>query len=662
MNPGRARRPLQRRYARFAAIAALALVVYSSCASTSTKSSGAAPATNAAATNRTASGAASATANPASAGTVLKTAKPAVLAKAKAERDALEARIAFGSPDALRSARRMLESMKSLRPEERHDLGTLIDDIESLVYPDTRPGASAGSAGSGGSAAPAGSAGSAAVAPGSQPSGSASTPPPSVFAPDLHLFAAAAAGLTLSPPVEVAGTALGELIPALAMFAADSREAARQAQNAFDRFAQLRVPSIIPDLALGIDAERRLDWKVALERYRRVLDAAPDAWPAVIGLGRALLALGRPVSALAILEPSAAKLDAVPRFLSVYGQALYENARFAEAAGYIARALVGDPQNSRLILIRAYLLVRDKAYQQAIPLLDAYGTVDPANRLYLLLRCLAAEGMRSREEALRWARQGLSLYPNDPELLVAASRLIYEGPSTGRDEAHSLAARAYELTTPNIESAAGPSGAGQANSEQSPLLAAARKAAGFEAARLLTIDAAAHYQWDLAAVYLSRATALGAFQDRALAAAVLRKSGDWAATLAYAETWHRERPDSNDATEAYLRALIGSGNDKAAQELIARLLPGATSPPFRSVLYFLQSRIQKSDEAALSLLRSALIENADNPEALAAMYDILYRRKDLNRARFYLKQALTLDPGNPDLLRRQAELDGTSTR
>ncbi|MGO8693562.1 MAG: tetratricopeptide repeat protein [Rectinemataceae bacterium] len=540
--------------------------------------------------------------------------------------------------------------MKSLRPEERHDLGILIGEMSSLVYPDPRSVASAGAA-----------------AMGSQPSSPAS-PPPSVFAPDLRLFAAAAAGLTLSPPVEVAGTALGELIPALAIFVADSREAALQAQNAFDRFAQLRVPSIIPDLALGIDAERRFDWEGALSRYRRVLDVAPDVWPAVIGSGRALLALRRPVSALAILEPSSVELDDIQSFTRVYGQALYENARFAEAAGYIARVLVADPQDSQLVLIRAHLLVREGEFQQAAPLLDAYGTVDPSNRLYILLRSLAAEGMRSREEALRWARRGLTLYPNDPELLAAAARLLYDGPSTGRDEAHSLAARAYEFTTPNVESAAGSSGtvsgagSGQAGEEQSPLLAAARKAAGFEAARLLTIDAAARYQWDLAAVYLDRATALGFFQDRALAATVLRRSGDWGAALAYAETWRRERPDSNDATEAYLRALVGEGNDKAAQDLIARLLPGATSSPFRSILYYLQSRMQKSDEAALSLLRSALIENADNPEALAAMYDILFRRKDLNRARFYLKQALTLDPGNPDLLRRQAELDGTAPK
>jgi predicted Zn-dependent protease len=80
----------------------------------------------------------------------------------------------------------------------------------------------------------------------------------------------------------------------------------------------------------------------------------------------------------------------------------------------------------------------------------------------------------------------------------------------------------------------------------------------------------------------------------------------------------------------------------------------------RSILYFLQSKLQKSDEAALTLLRSALVENADNPEALAAVSDIQVRRKDYAKARFYLKQALAGDPGNPELQSRQKQLDALS--
>jgi tetratricopeptide (TPR) repeat protein len=106
--------------------------------------------------------------------------------------------------------------------------------------------------------------------------------------------------------------------------------------------------------------------------------------------------------------------------------------------------------------------------------------------------------------------------------------------------------------------------------------------------------------------------------------------------------------------------LVDSGDAKASQEAIARALPGTSAPALRSVMYFLQSKLQKSDEAALSLLHSALIENADNSEALAGMSDILVRRKDYAKARFYLKQALAISPGDPELDARQKQLDELS--
>jgi tetratricopeptide (TPR) repeat protein len=311
--------------------------------------------------------------------------------------------------------------------------------------------------------------------------------------------------------------------------------------------------------------------------------------------------------------------------------------------------LTRDPQDSRLILIRARLLLRSKAYSQALSLLDAYGTVDPSNRLYLLLRSLESEGLRAREEALKWARRGLASYPDDPELLAVAARLLFAGPAFGREEARILAARAAELVVPGAEAPP------ESDSETGAVILASRNAAGVEASRLLALDAASRFKWGDAAVYLSRVGA--ALDDKALAARILRKSGSAKASLDYSSVWYKSEPRSDAAAEAYLRALVESGDERAAQDAIARLLPGTSSSPLRSVLYFLQSKLQKSDEAALTLLRSALVENADNPEALAAVSDIQLRRKDYAKARFYLKQAIATDPNDPELEARQKQLD-----
>ena len=54
------------------------------------------------------------------------------------------------------------------------------------------------------------------------------------------------------------------------------------------------------------------------------------------------------------------------------------------------------------------------------------------------------------------------------------------------------------------------------------------------------------------------------------------------------------------------------------------------------------------------------MENPDNSEALAAMCDIYLRRRDFQKARFYLKQALALSPGDPELKRRSRELEASA--
>jgi thioredoxin-like negative regulator of GroEL len=564
-------------------------------------------------------------------GTALKTADAATLARGREEREAIETAIVFGSPSSLARARDLAARSSALKAEDAAAMVSLSWGVSALVYPDpSRPARQA---------AP-----NAPAEPGAGLSGTAQGL--------LKALGDVAAGRFPEIPADSVGSPLGELIPALVVFSTDTNDITRRAFDALDSFSRLGVPSIIPSIIRSVDAERRGDAQGALGLYRSALAIAPDAWSATLGAGRALLALRRSADALAALVPLAAAHSGLPAFDRCYALALYANGFYSGAEPYVARVLTRDPQDSRLVLVRARLLVRDKAYSQALPLLDAYGTVDPSNRLYLLLRSLESEGLRAREEALTWARRGLAAYPDDPELLTIAARLLFAGPAFGREEARTLAARAADLSAPG---AAAPQ---ESDSETAAVILAARNAAGVEASRLLALDAASRFKWSDAAAYLARAG--GALDDKALAARILRKSGSARASLDFSSAWYKAEPRSDAAAEAYLRALVDSGDEKAAQEAIARLLPGTISSPFRSILYYLQSKIQKSDEAALTLLRSALVENADNPEALAAVSDIQVRRKDYARARFYLKQAIATDPGNPELEARQRQLDAVS--
>ncbi len=564
----------------------------------------------------------------ADAGTALKpTATP--LSPALAERRAIEFAIVLASPKSLSEAFSLIGTSKALKLDEARSLAWIAARIAGLVYPEAAEEL---------------------VPADLRNQGETPATPLARFAGE------AAAGRPGTPEPALEGQPLAELVPALALFRSESRETARRALEGLERFARLGAVSALPGIVRGLDAERRKDWQGALGFYAEALSVAGDAYPASAGRARAFLATNRPAEALAELDaalslrPSASDYATLRR---ARAEAYYRLGRFAEAEPLVIGVLREDPLDSGFVLMRAHLLTRARAYQQALPLLDAYATVDPGNRRYLLLRTLVAEGLKSRDEALKWARRGLTAYPDDPEFLAAAARLLFAAPLSLKLELRDAAlAEGRELARRTLDA-----GRVEPGSTLAPLEAQLKGEAIAEAARLLLLDAVARYDWTTALSLLDRAKTAPGFDARALSGLVLRKSGEWGRALEEAAAWYREAPESEEAIAAYARALIGAKSDKAAQELITRHLAGKTSPSFRSTLLYLQGVLAKNEEAALGFFRSSLVENADNGEALVAMYDLYYRRKEYQRARFYLKQALAIAPEDPELKRRARELE-----
>ena len=560
-------------------------------------------------------------------GTAIQTPAAPAMTKAQAERKAIEKALAFASPSSFTRAFELIAS-SSLDRGDAQLLAWVGARMAAIVYPLSSSG----------------------FVPqdlrnqGAIPSGSLA-----------RMISEALSGRVAEVQAADTGDPLAELIPALSVFRSDSRETARLAFVALDRFAALGLSSVIPAVARGLDAERRSQPEESLKAYREAIALAPDAWPAIQGAARDLLVLKRPAEALKLLDAVPPDILSNQDFRKIRAEALYENAAFDEASPLVARALADDPLDAHLMLLRADLLIRAHQWQQAIPLLDAFSTVDSSDRTLTLLRGLVAEGLRNRDEGLRLARKGLSTSPDDPEFLVLAARLLLSPtaqPASAEDrardlqEARSDARKAFDLTA---DTAAQPS-------DLSPARLAGRKAAGDDAARLLLEEAAGRYDWAAAAQYIDRARLAPGFANESLVALVLRKSGDWSRALDHATLWYRDKPDSEAAAEAYLRALIGSGNTKAAEDLLPRLLLGPGTTLGRSKLHYLQSLLAKNEEAALSALRSSLVENSDNTEALLGVYDIYFRRQDWQRAAFYLKQALALAPRDPEIIQRVRDL------
>ena len=292
----------------------------------------------------------------------------------------------------------------------------------------------------------------------------------------------------------------------------------------------------------------------------------------------------------------------------------------------ITEVLLADPLDSHFALMRAHLLVERGEYRQAAPLLDAYGGINPTDRLYILLRARTAmESAKDRTAAAGALRTGLERYPNDPEMLLYAAEVFWKGGTEEKAEAVTLATKIL---------AAEPSSA--------------------RALRILLASDLAKGDFRTAA---SRADAILAaqpdFADLESLYAAYRGSGRTMDASRLAQSWRAKDPASEPAAIAWATSLVERGERTAALELIAQLLAGKGTAAFRSSLYWLQSRLQTGEEAVLASLRSALMENGMNVDALAAMSDIYVKRADYQRARFYLKQAIAISPERADIVERR---------
>ncbi|MDR0387908.1 MAG: hypothetical protein LBH57_07690, partial [Treponema sp.] len=309
--------------------------------------------------------------------------------------------------------------------------------------------------------------------------------------------------------------------------------------------------------------------------------------------------------------------------------AYYKNGDWSRAEPAIAEVLQRDSRDSDFILMRAHVLVEQGQFLQAQAPLDLLGSMEPNNRLYLFLRArVQAEGYRNRDSALNYLRSILRTYPNDDEASVYAARLLLEsGRSEDQTEGRELLNRLLSAGNPSLL-----------------------------VVNLALQDAIRREAWEEARPYLDRLLAeRRSSQDLFSAYSVERGLGNNSAALQVARELYERDTAGEEGINAYITALIDTGrNDEAGRLIDSRLasLPGGV---LKGRYYFLRSRLHSGEEAALNDLRASLFEDPRNLNSLTAMFEIYRRRKDDNRAVFYLKQALALAPDNPRLRRYASE-------
>jgi Tfp pilus assembly protein PilF len=433
-----------------------------------------------------------------------------------------------------------------------------------------------------------------------------------------------------TPPQADSRDFLEHVLPFLAWYP-ESRTGPplRNALPDLEKAAALNPDSVLPFLFRGFVYEKEGDAGEAEAAYRGALERAADCYPAELGLVRIMNGRGERDPAAALL---AELLVRYPDNIGIKK----ELARNYAAAGEwprveaaVAEILQRNPRDGEFLLLKARATMEQGRYQDAQTPLDAYASIDSGNREYLFLRArLQAELYRNRDSALNYLRSIIRSRPDDAEALVYMAGLLME---SSRPED---AAEGRTILTRLL---------GQPNPDPGVLSLAVKDAARREAWREAR---------DLLERLLARRRNNGDLLD---AYRVERGLGNAAAALAYARELFNREGAGEEGAAAYLTALIDTGRQSEALRIIEQRLGAVSGGAQKSRYYYLRSRLRNNDDEAMNDLRSSLFEDPRNLDALIAMFEIYHRRRDERRAVYYLKQALALDPNNPQLKRYETE-------
>ena len=612
---------------------------------------------------------------PASAQTSLTMSDPEVLARAISNKAEIERCIILATPSSLAAAREGLSQSNVISNDDRLAMMEIIRGVSMLLYP---------------SMAGSGAAGVRAAGSGFFVDAALNRVNP-IYSVCLSQLVEAFQGRIFAAPKGSEGSFLTQILPALAIFTTTDREIARAAFGYAQRFESSgSMASVIPGLVKARAAKLDGSLADAYYLYKTVLDTWPELWPARLALGTLSLEMEMPVLALSYLSPLVEAGMDDKALMAAYAVALYRNGRLADAEPHVLKSLKSDPESPELLAIAAHILIDRNDFTAAQPYLENLGRLGAQDKLYFYLKALQSKGQNRYEEALKWARKALQVCPDDPEIKVLLAGVLFAGPEAGHEEATVLSIEAkkdFEEDRAAIAEAR--------RLPSSPLAAAMREEAEREANRVLLLEAYNHQDWYAAAGMLETDSDVGL--DKAIVATILRKSGKSREAIDFSSDWYKANPQSELAAEAYLRSLAAAstgigvasalssvvsdggpglfgllggsltGNAASASGtgqpsiigLVLQLLSGSWSANMRSYLFYLSGTLQANPDAAIDNYRLALLERADNVEAIAALAKAYARKNDPQKALFFIKQAKAIGIDDADLAAELATMEAT---
>lgn len=395
---------------------------------------------------------------------------------------------------------------------------------------------------------------------------------------------------------------------------------------------KMKPDSVLCNYLLGKLYEKQKQYEKAVACFEKATESGTTVFEVLYEKAACLVALGHYEAASSILDRLVIQFPSDVQVLKLYANATLLMGDFPRAELYASQVLQQNPSDLEFVLFRAKIFVETGEYLKASSLLDVYAKSFPTQHEYLLLRAkLQKEWNKNLTVAISTIEKALSLYPDDEDIILYAAQLASETGSRVSGKTGVQLAELILKDDPNNVK-------GLQYSVQS-LYNEGRYSEAYTLSKKLLGDKAVPQR----AVLMHTKVCLAMhYNDEA-----------WK----YAASLYEKNSDNIEIIQHYIEVMIKTGRTQSASKLINSMLSGTPSANLKSFLFYERSFLTSNEGTMLSDLRSSLIANPRNSDALFRMYQIYYGRKDYRKAQYYLKQVVSLNPNDEKYLRLNSELD-----
>ena len=382
---------------------------------------------------------------------------------------------------------------------------------------------------------------------------------------------------------------------------------------------QLRSDSVLANYILASVFEKKRNFESA-EKY---LEAAYNASSKTEEIGLAYVRVLRGNGKLAQASDVLGGIESSSNDISVLKQNAYiafDSGDYDAAELYVARVLQQTPNDLEFLLFRAKILVEKNDYIHAVSLLDVYARQDSTSIDYLILRArVQLDWSKNTSAATETVEKALQLYPDNVDALMFAARISSEtdSPVAGK-YADELAARVLEKRPGNQEAMI---------YALDGLIQRENWQEAYSASRNLVNSG--NVNSSVVEKYVNVCIRLGKYNE----------------AYEYAKTRYDANPSDEVLLQTYILAYSRVGNRDAVVKYIDSMM-NSSSAKVKSYLYYRRSFLQLTEEKALADLRSSLIANPRNSDALFRLYELYYDKQDYRKAQYYLRQVVAINPND----------------